>query len=667
MNDPYNFLELESELVRKWVAQENKLTLDKFTLSPKFEEIQQDLLKVVFNENKIPSISKMGQYVYNLWQDENNTLGVWRRTTLEKYSNNAIEWETVIDFDQLSKEENIIWFYGGNECLEPEYERCLIYLAKDGSDSVQVREFDLVNKIFVNNGFFVDVAKSHVCWININEIFVMSDFGEDSLTLSGYPKIVKRWKRDTRLNKAEILFESDKIDIRVYSYYDQTPEYEKTIVYKLINFYESQVYVYDDLLPLDLPLDVRVEIFEDWLFVKLNRDWLLNSNFTAGSLLVIKLKAFIAGDRDFKVLFRQKNNEILHEFIFTKDFMVLKIMKDVSNHLEVYDIRNRFYHVDSIVAEEPHACISLSTVEKHKNEIFMTVESFIYPPTLYVVDLYNSTKKVLKKTPSLVDSTNYLVEQNFAISEDGIRVPYFLIKQKNSKEAKYPTLMEGYGGFEVSLLPQYLEKEIISWISRGGVYVVANVRGGGEYGPDWHQQALKQNRYKAYEDFAAVAKDLISKGITTAQQLAAIGGSNGGLLVGNMLTRYPELFGAIVCEVPLLDMLKYTKYGAGFSWIAEYGDPEIPEELVNLKKISPYHQLRKDVNYPSIFFYTSTSDDRVTPIHARKMAAKMRDMNIKNLYFFEQTQGGHSIFANKKLSAFHAALVSSYLFSVLIK
>lgn len=666
MNDPFKYLELENELVKKWVDQENKLTLEKFTLSPKFEEIQQDLNQVIFNENKIPNISKMGKFVYNLWQDENNTLGIWRRTTLDKYSKNKIEWETVIDFDQLSKDENIIWFYGGNVCLEPEYDRCLIYMAKDGSDSVQIREFDLINKVFVKNGFFIDVAKTDVYWVNINEILVMSDFGEDSLTLSGYPRIIKRWKRDTPLDQSEIVFESGKNDLRVYAYYDQTRDYEKTVVYKLINFYESKVYVYEDLIPLDLPLDVRVEIFEDWLFVKLNRDWSLNRDFSAGSLLVIKLEAFIKGDRSFQVLFRQTLNKILYEFIFTKDYVVLNIMKDVTNHLEVYDIRNKFQYIDTLATEEKYAHISLSAVEKFNNEIFMTVESFIHPPTLYLVDLYAGTKKILKKTLSQIDSSNYLVEQNFAVSKDGTRVPYFLIKQKNSIQAKNPTLMEGYGGFEVSLLPRYIEKEIASWISRGGVYVVANLRGGGEYGPDWHQQALKQNRHKAYEDFAAVAEDLIRTEVTTTKQLAAIGGSNGGLLVGNMLTRYPELFGAIVCEVPLLDMLKYTQYGAGFSWIAEYGDPEIAEEFENLKKISPYHQLSKEINYPSVLFYTTTSDDRVTPIHARKMAAKMQDMDLKDIYFYEQTQGGHSIFANKKLSAFHAALVSTYLFEMLM-
>ncbi|WP_171264677.1 prolyl oligopeptidase family serine peptidase [Acinetobacter sp. ANC 4558] len=666
MTDQFLYLEeIYGSDALAWVALENKITEEILVKSENFNHINQKINNVIFNQEKIPYVTKQGAYFYNLWQDDQHPKGIWRRTSFEKYCLDDIEWETVIDIDVLGAIENINWFYQDCIFLAESEEHCLIYLAEDGTDAVQVREFNLKTKQFVLDGFFVDIANTTVNWIDKNHIYVMTDFGQDSLTLSGYPRIVKKWQRGTSIEQAIIVFEGKQTDLNVFATYDTTKNFEKSILYRAINFYETEVYLLDDLKRLDLPLDAQIDFHENWLIVVLSTDWDIHPEYLAGSLLVIDLNEFLSGCRLFKIIFQQAYDQILFSFNFSKDFLILKIMKDISHFLHILDCRSDFKYVDAMWPDQQYAQIRIDHVDRTSNHFFMIEESFVSAQRLYRVDLNTRTKQLIKFESNQLIPDNYEVTQNFAISQDGTKIPYFQIAKKDLTDVPQQTLIEGYGGFQFSLLPKFLETEIPAWIDEGGIYVIANIRGGSEYGPSWHQQALKQNRQRAYEDFAAVAEELIQRGITSPNKLAAIGGSNGGLLVGNMLTQYPHLFAAIVCEVPLLDMLRFHEIGAGHLWIAEYGDPNNEVGRNFLHTISPYHQLSAAQDYPAILFYTITSDDRVSPAHARKMAAKMKELNIPEVYFYELSEGGHRIFATKKLRAFHAALVSSFLFKVL--
>lgn len=670
MTDQFNFLEkLDSQEALNWVKKENALTTEQFTKNKIFNKTFNELKSVLFDSEALPHIYKRKGYVYNFWQDEKNIIGVWRRTTLDKYKEDIIDWEILIDFDELSQNENHQWFFGGPDFLHNNEQYCLVFLSDQGSDSVQIREFDLEEKKFIENGFFIDTAKTNTCWINQNEIYVMSDFGEGSLTLSGYPRLIKKWKRGTPLDQAETVFEIDHHDMSAVVYLDQSSHSSNYIFMRVKRFYENEFFLNEQQLKIDIPANSNFVIHNQIMFLELKSDWDLSVDYTAGSLMMIDFNAFMQGDRNFKIITQSKNEKILNGFALTRDFLILNIMKDVNNFLEIYDIRNDVKFMDAIYAEQKFSDISIYSLEHDSNEILVMAQSFTAPAIQYLIDLDSMQRTQLKFRKHHIKPEDFRVEQHFAESKDGTKIPYFQISQKNHDSITRPVLIEGYGGYEISLLPRFLEKEITSWISKGAVYVVANIRGGGEYGSHWHQQALKQNRYRSYEDFAAVAHDLAQRGVTIPEQTAAIGGSNGGLLMGNMLTKYPELFGAIVCEVPLLDMLHYTEFGAGHSWIAEYGDPSDPKEAEFLRKFSPYHLLDNQIGsskkYPAVLFYTTSSDDRVTPFHARKMAAKMKDMNIDDVYFYEQIDGGHNISANKELSAFHSALVSTFLIQML--
>ncbi|QIO06249.1 prolyl oligopeptidase family serine peptidase [Acinetobacter shaoyimingii] len=662
MIDQFLYLEdIHSEKALAWVEQQNQTTKRKFVDNERFKPLYKSVEKILLNTKALPYISRKGRFVYNLWQDENNPLGVWRRTTLEDYQNDHIEWEVLIDFDQISQQENTQWFFAEAYLLQHDDQYCLVSLAKEGSDSVQVREFNLQKKIFVENGFFIDTAKTHTSWINQDEIYVMSDFGADSLTRSGYAKTVKRWKRGTALDQAHTVFEVSDEDMMASAYFDHSIGFEKHVFNRIKNFYENECFIGEQQQKLDIPLDAEVSFSRNFMLLELKSDWEIGSEYKAGGLWIIDFDDFLQGDRNFKLIIQSTKEKILSGYTYTQDYLILNILKDVCNYLEIYDIHNGLTYIDQIVSDEDYSVISIESVENDHNEVIFTVESFITPPTQYLIDLDTKQKTKLKVSQHTLDSSDYCVEQHFAESKDGTKIPYFQISKKLNTVGPKPVLMEGYGGFEVSMVPHFIEVEIHSWIDRGGVYVLTNIRGGAEYGANWHRQALKQNRHKSYEDFAAIAEDLIHRKITVKEKLAAVGGSNGGLLMGNMLTQYPQLFAAIVCEVPLLDMIRYTQIGAGHSWIAEYGDPENKDEIEILKTISPYHLLDAQKDYPKILFYTITSDDRVTPVHARKMAAKMHAMNIDNVYFYEQQQGGHSMSANKKLSAFHTALMMTFL------
>ncbi|MGP9419097.1 prolyl oligopeptidase family serine peptidase [Ewingella sp. AOP9-I1-14] len=667
--DDFIWLEgIRDQPALEWAEQQNPKTTAQFATGEDFERIRQQVLTGLNSPAQIPGITKRGEHWYNFWQDEKNPRGLLRRTTLEEYRKAEPAWETVLDIDALGAAEGQDWVYHGMLHLKPDYRRALLLLSPDGGDASAVREFDLQTLSFVEDGFNLPVAKSLISWIDHDHLFVATDFGEDSMTTSGYPRTVKIWQRGTPLSAAVTQFSAQKSDMMALGYHADSTGFEQDFIIRVIDFYRREAFLIDaeqGLVAVDLPADAKFSLWREWMIVEPSSEWQVGGEtYPSGSLLAIDFAAFMAGKRRMTRLFVPGETTALSGYSSTRDHFIISVTQDVVNQLEVLTPREGEWLRESIGDAPDLSEIQIYGIDEETNDYFMTVSGFLQPTTLYIgsLDDSQSPPEVLKQDPAHFDASGYQVSQHFAQSDDGTRVPYFVVSSKEVVyDGKNPTLLYGYGGFEISLTPYYLGTSGLSWLNRGGVYVLANIRGGGEYGPRWHQAALKENRLRAYEDFSSVAKALIASNITSAKHLAAEGGSNGGLLVGNMLTLYPELFGAIVCEVALLDMQRYTQISAGASWIAEYGDPAIPEEWAFIRQFSPYHNLDAGKKYPPILITTATSDDRVGPGHARKMAAKMQQLGIPDVWFFENTEGGHSAAADKAQSAFKRAMVSEFL------
>lgn len=669
--DRYLWLEdIHGEKPLAWVQAENAVTEKAYAGSPAFETMRTRLLEVLDSDAKIPFVSKIGDRYYNFWKDKDHPRGLWRRTTLAEYRKDHPAWETVLDLDALGKAEGKSWVWQGAQCLRPDNRRCLLLLSPGGGDANVVREFDLVTREFVKGGFELPEAKSQVTWIDADHLYVGTDFGPGSMTQSSYPRLAKEWKRGTPLSSAKLVYEGKNEDLAVFAYRDLTPGFERDFIVRTIDFYTSETFVRGKdgtLTKIDVPLDANVDSHREWLLVQPRTAWKVGGRtYTSGSLLAARFDDFMAGRRDFTVLFEPSETTSLSGSSWTRHHLILNVLHDVVSQLEVLTPPEG-------AGEWQRAPLggapALSTIEAGGidadagDDYFLTVSGFLDPTTLYHGTLGKGEAKPIKRAPAFFDASKMQAKQYFVNSKDGTRVPYFVIGPKDmALDGSHPTLLYGYGGFEVSLQPSYSGGIGRAWLERGGVYVIANIRGGGEYGPRWHQAALKANRPRAYEDFAAVAGDLVKRGITSRARLGAEGGSNGGLLMGNMLTLYPQLFGAIVCEVPLLDMQRYTKLSAGASWVAEYGDPDKPEEWAYIQKFSPYRNIEKGMDTPPVLFYTATSDDRVGPVQARKMAAKMKEqLGYTNVWFYENTEGGHGAAADNRQSAFMRALSYSFL------
>ena len=679
-HDDFIWLEgIRNEQALAWAHEQNPITLAAFTQGKEFDPLREKVLKGLNSPDQIPGIGRFGEKWYNFWQDAKNPRGLLRRTTLDEYRKSEPQWETVLDIDALGKAEGKDWVYHGVFPLKPEYKRALVFLSPDGGDASEVREFDLQTLEFVSDGFFLPVAKSRTGWIDHNHLFVATDFGEDSLTDSGYPRIVKIWSRATPLSEATTVYSAGKKDMMAVGYHDSFTGFEHDYIVRVIDFYHREVFLLNaekELIKIDLPDDAKFSSWREWILIQPSSEWQVNGqSWPSGSLLTMNFDAFMAGDRTLVPLFVPGDHSALSGVTATRDqlngysctcdHIILSITRDVVNRLEVLTPKDGEWQREPFGHVPELSKINAWGVSDDSNDYFMTVSGFLQPASLSLGSLDNGAEQeaqLLKQDPSHFDASRYQVSQHFARSDDGTRVPYFVVCRKDVVyDGKNPTLLYGYGGFEVSLDPYYLGVSGVAWMDRGGVFVVANIRGGGEYGPEWHKAALKGKRLRAYEDFASVAKALIGSNITSPAHLAAQGGSNGGLLVGNMLTRYPELFGAIVCEVALLDMQRYTQISAGASWIAEYGDPQIPQEWEFIREFSPYHNIDPAKKYPPVLFSTATSDDRVGPDHARKMAAKMQALGIPDVYFYENTEGGHSAAADKAQSAFKRVMVSEFL------
>ena len=672
--DPYLWLEdIHGAKALEWVEARNAETKKAYADVPDFETTRQEILEVLDSEAKIPFVQKIGDRYYNFWRDKAHPLGIWRRTTLAEYKKPHPRWETVLDVDALAAAEGKRWVRHSMRCLKPEYRRCLIALSPGGGDADVVREFDLVDKAFVKDGFYVPEAKNQVDWIDRDRVYVATDFGPGSMTKSSYARIVKEWKRGTLLSEATTVYEAKDDDVAAGATHDHTPGFERDFVQRVIDFYTSETFVRGadgKLTKIDVPLDATVDVHREWLLILLRDPWTVGGKtYASGSMLVAKFDDFMAGQREIEVLFEPTETTSLASYSWTRHHLILNLLDNVSSRQEVLTPRKGAWKREPFGGAPALSAVEVDGVDADSSDAyFLKVTGYLTPTTLSYGTLGAGKARPIKRMPAFFDAKGLDVHQYFASSKDGTRVPYFVVAPKKpAGEGGRPTLLYGYGGFEESLEPNYSGGVGRAWLERGGVYVVANIRGGGEYGPRWHQAALKQNRPRAYEDFAAVAEDLVKRGITSRARLGTLGGSNGGLLMGNMLTEYPELFGAIVCEVPLLDMKRYTHLSAGASWIAEYGDPDKPEEWAFIKTFSPYHNVAKGKDYPPVLFYTATSDDRVGPVQARKMAARMREFGYDNAWFYENTEGGHGGAADNKQSAYMNAMAYTFLWTHLKK
>lgn len=662
--DPYLWLEeVRGEKALGWVTAHNDATLAVLKAQPGFQETYDKALEILNSNVRIPYPQIRGKYLYNFWQDAKNERGLWRRTTLDQYCQASPQWEVLLDIDRLCRDEGEQWVFKGAGGLYPDYDRFLVQLSRGGGDAVVVREFDAVARQFVHDGFFVPEAKTEVSWRDRDSIYVGTDFGPGSLTDSGYPRIAKLWKRGTPLSSAETVFEGDARDVATACSTINTPERRYDVVNRAMTFYTSHSYVIENGRPmkLDIPDDADFGgFFKNQLLVRLKSDWTLGSNtYRQGALIAIDYDKYLKGDRGFSVIAESDERSSVRSFADTRNVLLVHMLNNVRSELYAYRLDNGRWMKQRIDAPELGTLGVVSTDER-SDQYFLTYQGFLQPTSLYhVTD--DGQMRVIKSLPHFFDANGLTTEQFEATSRDGTRIPYFVVRPREMKaDGVNPTLLYGYGGFEIEMLPGYSATTGACWLAQGGVYVLANIRGGGEFGPAWHQAALKADRQRAYDDFAAVAEDLIRRKITSPQHLGIMGGSNGGLLMGVEFTQRPELYNAVVCLVPLLDMKRYNKLLAGASWMAEYGDPDVPEEWAYIGKYSPYHNVKPDARYPRVFFYTSTADDRVHPGHARKMAARMEEMGHK-VYYFENMEGGHAAAATNKQQALRTALSFSYL------
>jgi prolyl oligopeptidase len=661
--DPYLWLEdVTGDAALDWVRSRIEPTKAEFA-DEEFERMRAAALEVLDTDTRIPDVFRRGEYLYNFWRDADNPRGLWRRTTLDSYRTDSPEWDVLIDVDELGRADGQKWVWAGANVIKPERTRALITLSPGGSDAAVVREFDMTTRQFVADGFGLPEAKSDVTWSDPDTVLVGTDFGEGSLTDSGYPRIVKRWRRASALADAETLFEGAPGDVSVSASVDRTPGFEATLLVRALDFWNNDVYELrgDELIRIDVPTDAGMSLHRGWLLIRPRTDWSRGAiTYTAGSLLAARYDEYLSGTAELTMVFEPDEHTALHQASWTRDRLLLVTLVDVASRVEIV--------TPGTWQREPLSGIPAATntivtaTDDTGAEFFLMSSGFVTPPCL-LRGTDDGTLEQLKSSPAFFDAENLSVEQFFATSQDGTAIPYFVVRPADAT-GPGPTLLAGYGGFEVSNTPAYGGVLGRLWLSRGGTYALANIRGGGEYGPGWHTQAIREGRHKVGEDFAAVAGDLVQRGITTVEQLGAQGGSNGGLLMGVMLTKYPEKFGALVCDVPLLDMKRYHRLLAGASWMAEYGDPDNPDDWAFISEYSPYQNISADRKYPPVLLTTSTRDDRVHPGHARKMAAALQAAGHP-AWYYENIEGGHAGAADNEQVAFKSALSFSFLHKML--
>ncbi|MBB3167995.1 prolyl oligopeptidase family serine peptidase [Simiduia aestuariiviva] len=673
--DDFQWLEnVEGSAALAWVDAANSETDARLTNSPLYQSLYDQALDILSSPQRLPEITQKGEHVYNLWQDQEHPRGVYRRTTATDFANGNPQWTTVIDLDALSQSEGKQWVLKGMSCLRPEYQHCLMSLSEGGGDTIEVREFDAHSLQFLDQGFKIPAAKTNVSWVDENHLFIGTDFGSDTTTDSGYARQVRLWQRGTPLQDATILFNAAKDSVSASGKLLKDGRHQLKLITEDTSFWESAFHILKDekLIQLELPATAVInDLVKDELLISLKSDWQFNGRtFKQGSVLLARPQILITPEKsaahDITELIEPSREFVVEEIHSTAKGILVVGLSDVKSQARLYQKRAGNWQWKPIDLPD-NGKIAVETINDKTGEFFARYEDFLTPPSLYYV-AGDGAPRLAATQPATFDASQFVAEQFKATSADGTLVPYFVVRPKDlAFDGTAPTHIFSYGGFRVSLTPSYSGSyEDLNgaygklWLERGGVFVLANIRGGGEYGPAWHSAVLKQNRTKAYEDFEAIAQDLIDRKITAAPHIGIEGRSNGGLLVGATMVRHPDLYGAVICGVPLLDMRRYHTLLAGASWMAEYGNPDVDEEWQWIKGYSPFHNVKANIEYPPVLFYTSTKDDRVHPGHARKMAARMKDFG-QQVEYYENREGGHGGSSTKAQLAKRIALGYTHL------
>ena len=669
--DPYLWLEdVHGEKSMEWVRTQNARSMAVLRVDPDYQKDYESILKVMDAVDRIPYGDLDHQWVFNFWQDAQHPKGIWRRTSTADYANPAPAWEVLLDLDRLAADEHENWVWKGAEC-SPSLKRCLLHLSRGGGDAVVVREFDLAARTFDTQGFSLQEAKSSITWLDEDSVLFGTDFGPGSMTSSGYPRIVKLWKRGEPMRAARKIYEASASDVGASGVVFHEPTGTIALVQRDVSFFTAEYHwLAPGGKPQQLPLPPGADLKGAQgahLIFTLRDEWTPagQAAIAKGSLIAYRMPEDepVRG-KSVSVLYTPDARSSIDEVVAGRDAVYASIYQDVTGRIHAFRSQAAGAWSDSVLPLPGGGSTHIVSANGWGPEAHFRFESYTTPTTLYA-DAGEGKPVAIKSLPARFDASNLLTEQFFAVSSDGTRIPYFVTRARNLSGAA-PTVLYGYGGFEVSETPNYSANFGMLWLTRGGVFAVANIRGGGEYGPGWHQAALGRNRQKAFDDFQAVAQDLVRRGLTTPAQLGIMGGSNGGLLVSATMVERPELFGAVVCQVPLIDMIRYTQIGAGASWEAEYGDPARPADRAWILSYSPYQNVNPGRKYPPVLFVTATSDDRVTPVHARKMAARMEAQGHEVL-FYENTDGGHAAAADHKQAAEMWALSFVYLKQKLMK
>jgi prolyl oligopeptidase len=666
-DDPFLWLEeINGTKALAWVKQHNERATKELQAVPEYKAILEQAQEIYDSPARIPTPELRGERIYNLWQDASHPRGLWRRTSLDSFRTPEPSWEPVLDLDALGKAEGKSWLLQGAVCLPPQHQRCMLALSDGGSDASELREFDTTTKTFVAGGFTLPVAKSSVSWKDQDTLWIATDFGAGTLTSSGYPRLAKEWKRGTPLASARTILECKVDDVGVWPAIQHNAEGRYDLLAAGRTTFTTDLFLGlgGRSVHLDVPATADLEgFFADRILLELNSDWSVGKTvFPEGSLLALPLDGLLQGDPRPEVLFEPGERLALDSVAITKDRVVTVVLDNV--HAKVIRLA---HGAGGWTREElplpGDGSIQVAAADPLSEAFFLSFEDFLTPESLILIS--GSKAEKLKALPAQFDVDGMQVRQFQATSKDGTKVPYFLVTPKGfALGNEVPTLLYGYGGFKVSELPRYNAITGSAWLARGGVFALANIRGGGELGPRWHKAAMKDKRIKSFEDFMAVAADLVARNVTTRKHLGIMGGSQGGLLVGGSFVLQPELFSAVVCQVPLLDMRRYNQLLAGASWLEEYGNPDTPEDWATMKVWSPYQNVRADVPYPKIFIWTNTRDDRVHPGHARKMVARLEALHHPVLYF-ENTEGGHASGAVNKQRAQIRAMEYAYLWEML--
>ncbi len=670
--DPRAYMdEISGDKALAWVKAHNDSSLAKLSKDPRFEQYRAEMLKILQATDRVPAPDfSHGGHIDNFWQDAEHVQGIWRRTTWDSYRTKTPKWETILDIDALSKADGKNWVYRGSNCLPPNYDTCLVDVAEGGKDASVIREFDVKTRTFVKGGFDLPESKQSVTWVDKDTVYVTREWTPGDVTASGYAYITKVLKRGQSLDQAVEVFRGDKADVSAGRgvLRDVEGRYVMDTSYRGLDFFNTETAFYPNgqkvVLPFPTTASFAAYMTDGQAVYQLKSDWTSAKGtvFHNGAVIAFDLKSALADPKNVEptVLFMPNDHQSVEGLSQTKTTLVLSILSNVTGEIRSF-VHDKAGWTSKKLDLPLNSNLSVQSADDESDHVFLYSTGFLEPSTLYRADAASGKVEKVWASPARFNADGLQVQQFWATSKDGTQVPYFLVARKDiALDGTTPTIEYAYGGFEASMLPTYSASIGKLWLEKGGAYVLANIRGGGEFGPKWHNAGLKTKRQNIYDDFQAVALDLIKRKVTTPRRLGIMGGSNGGLLMGVQLTERPDLWNAVVVQVPLLDMVNYTHMSAGASWEGEYGNPDDPVEGAFLRSISPYHNVKAGVAYPEPLFETSTKDDRVGPVHARKMAALFEDMSLP-FYYYENTEGGHAAAANLNETARRYAIEYTYL------